>query len=73
MNRYGTSLISDEEVFNEENGFMVSNKLYTGISTANGGVNAGYKVINKSGRFMGLLDHEKLALWWTKEDTLELI
>lgn len=51
----------------------MSNKLYEGISTANGGVNVGYKVIDKNGKFRGILDQEKLALWWTIEDTVKLL
>lgn len=73
MNMHRTVAQSNEEAFTEENGYMVSNLLYEGISTANGGVNIGYKVISKDGRFQGLLDQSKLAVWNTREDSVKLI
>lgn len=71
MDRYGTVVKDTKEIFSEENGVMVSNFLYEGISSANGGVNVGYKVVSKDGNFQGLLDQEKLAIWNTNEDSLK--
>lgn len=73
MDICGILVIHTGEVFRKENGMLVSNKLYEGISTSNGGVNVGYKVMNENGKFLGLLDHEKMAVWWTEEDTLKLL
>ena len=73
MNTYGSAVKSKEEVFVEENGFLIGNLLYSGKSTANGGMNVGYKVLSKDGKFQGLLDQGKIALWWTKEESLSLV
>ena len=61
------------EHFTEQNGYLISNLLYEGEASYNNSIKVGYKVISKSGLFMGLLDQNHIAVWNTKEDTLKVL
>lgn len=61
------------ELFKEEQGMLVGDIVYEGSNSTNGCVRRGYKVLLKNGKFMGLLDENRVALWWIDETSLKRI
>lgn len=58
----------------QENGYLVEyDHEYSAKLDASNGTKHGWRVFNKDMTFQGILDLEKLAIWYVDESTLTLI
>ena len=53
-----------------ENGFIVDYRNIYEAKDKNGTLKSGWRVFDKEYQFVGLLDENKLAIWYIDEDTL---
>lgn len=58
----------------EENGYLVEyDHEYSAKLEASNAIKNGWRVFNKEMIFQGILDYDKLAIWYVEEATLEII